>query len=64
MKRAVMVIVDDSTTINGEWYDVDYNSEPMFPDYADSTEQDFNELIKVLNNNNLTSNDYRRWYTI
>jgi CRISPR/Cas system CSM-associated protein Csm4 (group 5 of RAMP superfamily) len=64
MTRKIVVVMRDSSIIESEWYSVDYNSEPWFPDYSDNTKQDFDELLKLLNDNGIGSNDYSRWFTM
>lgn len=64
MKRKIVVVMRDSSTIESEWYSVGYDSEPLFPDYSEKTKQDFDELLKLLNNNGIRSNDYSRWFTM
>jgi hypothetical protein len=54
----------DSSVVESDFYDIDYNSEPLFPDYSESTEQDFNELQNLLHKNNVGENDYDRWFTV
>ena len=64
MKRKVVVVLKDSSVIESDFYDVDRSSEPLFPDYSESTEQDFDEFQDLLNKNNIRAKDCDRWYTV
>jgi hypothetical protein len=58
----IVVVMRNGDKILGNIYTKDESSPLPFPDYSKSTQQDFDELSVVINDNSIR--DYARWYTL
>ena len=60
--KRIVIVTRNGKKIFGDWYDNDKNSPITFPTYSKCTQQDFNQLTKLLDETKFKLIDYERWY--
>lgn len=62
MKNRIVINKRSGSTVYGNWYEVDFSSPCLFGYPPYNTEQEFSELDKAINKNDLILSDISSWH--
>lgn len=62
MQKRIVIANRNGKKIFGDWYEVDEKSPISFPKYSKHTQQDNNQLTKLLDRVKIKAIEYQSWY--